>query len=705
MTGGGGERDASRLAIRLGVSGATPTVGGAGRRGLGLAIATALGLAALAASAWLVHGAVERAFSRSLEIALATTLDANTAALTLWLDRERDAVAGQLRVPGLAELATALARASLAQTPAAALRGLPEAARLGAGLRGLAEQDDVAGWLLLDVAGRVAAASASHAVDARIGAEALDLLGDALRDGPLVSRPMRVTIDGRPWNEGAGPVLLALAPVRDPAVAGGAAQGALAILLDAAGDFSRTLALARLGANGESYAFDAQGNLLSTLRADATRIPAVQIRVPASGEPAATRGSEVAAASRPLTRMAAAAVAGQSGVDADGYRDFRGVEVVGAWRWLDRWRFGIAIEVPRAEALAPLRPLTLWFWALSGLAALLPLLGVPAAFLFWRLRRRAAAVERLGQYRLLRKLGEGGMGVVHEAEHALLRRRAALKTLRPEAVSEEAVARFEREVQLTARLRHPNAISVFDFGRGEDGRFYYVMEYLDGIDLARLIAREGALPPARVIHILRGVCAALREAHGLGLLHRDIKPPNIMLCAQGAEYDVVKLLDFGLVQELGDTAASAARLTSPSVLSGTPAYIAPERLRDPLAGDHRVDLYAVGAVAFNLLTGRDVFEGRSGADIVLKAATEAAPAPSAWAPRPVPPELEALVLACLAKDPAGRPRDADALLGTLERLAAAHPWTREDARRWWSAHAPTTADDPDRTAAIGDAAA
>ena len=448
------------------------------------------------------------------------------------------------------------------------------------------------------------------------------------------------------------------------------------MLLNAAGDFSRVVGTARLGADGRSYAFDRRGRLLSALEPDEAEVPDRDVRDPGTGDVAG-----VPAAALPLTRMAASAVGGGSGVDVEGYRDSRGVEVVGAWRWLERWGFGIATEVPEAEARAPLRPLTRVLWALGALAGLVPVLGVVGAFFLGRLRQRTAAVERLGQYRLLRELGAGGMGVVYEVEHALLRRRAALKMLRPEAMGEEAAARFEREVRLTARLCHPNAITVFDFGRSEDGRFYYVMEYLDGLDLATLIERDGTMPPARVIHVLRHVCAALREAHALGLVHRDIKPANIMLCARGGEFDVVKLLDFGLVHDLGD--AAAARLTMPSLLSGTPAYIAPERLRDPLAGDQRVDLYALGAVAYNLLTGRDLFRGTSGADIVLKAATEAATAPSARATQPIPPELDALVLACLAKDPGDRPRDVEAVLAVLDPLASAHPWTREDAGRWW----------------------
>ena len=655
----------SRLAIRI----ARPR---ASRRGRWLAWLAAAGLLGLILAGWQLHASVERMLGELVANGLQTVLAANRQALELWLDREQDLVAGLVAGGEIGTTAEALLAASLAQEPAATLADRAEARSLRAELLPLLGDDQASGYLLLDAGGRIAAADRPELVGQRVDAEVLELLGQGL-SAPLVSRPLRLSWTDRAANQLH---LLAMAPVP------GATAGVLALLLDAGGDFSRVLGVGRLAGTSLTFAFDREGRLLSKLRDEDAAIPAVQIRDPGTSPQAADPQAAQPQAAWPLTRMAAAAIAGGQGVDVQGYRDFRGIEVVGAWVWLERWRMGLATEVPRATALAVLRPLTIVLWGLSILAALVPLLGLPCLFLLRRLRRRVAEVERLGQYRLLRKLGEGGMGVVFEVEHALLRRRAALKMLRPEAMGEEALTRFEREVRLTARLVHPNAVTVFDFGRSADGRFYYVMELLSGVDLAQVLARDGAQPPARVIHILRHVCAALREAHGLGLVHRDIKPPNIMLCRQGGEYDLVKLLDFGLVQELDDPVDH--RLTTLALLSGTPAYIAPERLRDPLVGDQRVDIYALGAVAFNLLTGRDVFEGRSGADIVLKAATEPAPAAAAVAAQPIPGALDALVTACLAKQPEARPATVDAMLAVLEPLALEHPWTRGDAMRWWS---------------------
>ena len=650
----------SRLAIQVKRPGPT-------RRTRWLALLGAAGLLAMVVAGWQLHATVERMLGELAADVLGTVLAANRQALELWLDREQDLVAGLVDGGEIGTLAQALLAASLPQAPPSALSARPEAASLREELLPLLGEDRASGYLLLDATGKIAAADRDELVGRRVDAEILELLGQA-QNGPLVSRPLRL-----PWTEpGRNRLhLLAMAPVPGPAA------GALALPLDAAGDFSRVIGVGRIGAASLSFAFDREGRLLSALNPEDGVIPAVQMRDPGR-DPAMAAGP---AAARPLTRMAADAVAGGRGIDVQGYRDFRGVEVIGAWAWLERWRFGIATEAPRAAAIAVLRPLTVVLWALSILAALVPLLGALGLLLLRRLRRREAEVEQLGQYRLRRKLGEGGMGVVYEVEHALLQRRAALKMLRPEAMSEEALTRFEREVRLTARLVHPNSVTVFDFGRSEDGRFFYVMELLTGVDLAQVIARSGAQPPARVIHLLRHACAALREAHGLGLVHRDIKPPNIMLCRQGGEYDLVKILDFGLVQEL--SAPADSRLTNPALLSGTPAYIAPERLRDPLAGDQRIDIYALGAVSFNLLTGQDVFTGRSGADIVLKAATEQPPSVTAMATQPIPPELAALVMACLAKDPEARPANVEAMLAVLEPLALAHPWTRQDARRCW----------------------
>jgi eukaryotic-like serine/threonine-protein kinase len=302
------------------------------------------------------------------------------------------------------------------------------------------------------------------------------------------------------------------------------------------------------------------------------------------------------------------------------------------------------------------------------------------------LRVQVRKAMQLGQYLLEEKIGEGGMGVVYRASHALLRRPAAIKLL--SHVAENSIGRFEREVQITAKLTHPNTVIVFDYGRTPDGTFYYAMEFLDGVSLEDLVELHGAQPPRRVVHVLRQACGALEEAHASGLVHRDIKPANIMLTERGLERDVVKVLDFGLVKEIesaGDLAQSSV-----NTIMGTPHYMAPEAIVDPGSIDGRADLYALGATAYYLLTGERVFDGHNLVEVCSQHLHQPPTAPSKKR-ADVPPALEAIVLACLAKKREDRPKDAGALASMLaEAQDEIGEWTREEARSWWADRARTS---------------
>jgi len=298
------------------------------------------------------------------------------------------------------------------------------------------------------------------------------------------------------------------------------------------------------------------------------------------------------------------------------------------------------------------------------------------------LRIEVREARRLGQYVLEEKIGEGGMGEVYRARHGMMRRPSALKLLRAERASGGSVARFEKEVQLTARLTHPNTITIFDYGRTDDGTFYYAMELLDGANLQRIVAASGPQAAGRVVRILSMACGALTEAHGVGLIHRDIKPANIMLCTQGGERDVVKLLDFGLVKDLRVDAD--AKLSGTSTLTGSPQYMAPEAIRAPDTVDVRTDLYALGAVAYYLLAGSELFNGQTLIEVCSQHLHQQ---PAALATRSVdvPPALEAVVMSCLEKDPALRPQSAAELRRRLEACGV-EPWDDERARTWWLDH-------------------
>jgi serine/threonine protein kinase len=299
------------------------------------------------------------------------------------------------------------------------------------------------------------------------------------------------------------------------------------------------------------------------------------------------------------------------------------------------------------------------------------------------LRKQISEVRQLGQYTLQEKIGEGGMGVVYRATHAMLKRPAAIKLLLKERASEADLVRFEREVQLTSRLAHPNTVSIFDYGRTSDGVFYYAMEYLDGMDLDRLIKTDGPLEAPRAIHILAKVCGALSEAHALGLIHRDIKPANIVLTERVDEPDVVKVVDFGLVRTL-ERNPGASDFTAATII-GTPLYLAPEAVTSPATVDGRADLYAVGAVAYFLLTGQPVFEATTVLEMCSKHLLEPPIPPSKRLGKVLATDLETLVLACLAKNREARPPSAAALRMALLGCEDAERYDPQTSRAWWNA--------------------
>ena len=322
--------------------------------------------------------------------------------------------------------------------------------------------------------------------------------------------------------------------------------------------------------------------------------------------------------------------------------------------------------------------------ALSGRVegAMCLALGVAAGALeVWR--RRSAAGTRssaLGSYTLDEKVGQGGMGVVYKASHALLQRPAAIKLLVPERAGERAVERFEREVQVTSRLTHPNTISIYDFGRTPDGTFYYAMEYVDGLDLQTLVEHHGPQPPARVAHLLSQLAGALAEAHDAGLIHRDVKPANVMVCERGGMLDVVKVLDFGLVKQMDSDEDAAS--TDAHRIVGTPLYLAPEALTAPESLDARSDLYALGALAYFLLTGSAPFSGTNVVDVCRQHLYSDPTPVSLRAPNPVPHALETLVMSCLAKSREARPPSASHVRAALLPLAST--WGQRDASAWWA---------------------
>lgn len=508
-------------------------------------------------------------------------------------------------------------------------------------------------------------------------------------------------------------IMAVAAPIRDRK---GNIIAAIGLMISPDQEFTRILSVARPGKTGETYAFDENGIMLSQSRFEKS--------LRENGLLEKGKGSALNFELRDhnfnLTRIVADAIQGKGGVDVSGFSDYRGVSVVGAWRWLPEYEFGVATKLDSAEAFEPLRVLRLVFLILLLIAALsgvgLFLFSYFNILLQQKMEDATLEAKELGQYTLEKKIGEGGMGVVFRARHALLRRETAIKLLAPEKADEDAIRHFEREVQLTSRLAHPNTIQIFDYGHTPEGIFYYAMEYLDGINLQQLIDHEGHLPEGRVIHILRQICASLNEAHEAGLVHQDIKPANVILCNRGGLPDMVKVLDFGLVKHYRENAIDQNAIDENEshddhidhtdhdhtdenefdddrtlTIAGTPQFISPEMVKHQNA-DHRSDLYSLGALAYYLLSGKNVFEGNTFEVMQHHISTCPIP-PHIRIGKGLDLDLEKIVMCCLEKDPNARPASAKSLWEQLDACHSAGLWSEKDQAEWWKAFYETQLED------------
>jgi hypothetical protein len=650
----------------------------------------------LSALAWGVDRAIETTMKANVTSALETLLNTETGMLVRWMEtqeRNAEAMANDAETRRLAaDLLTQRAANADAVKLNQTIRAL--AASLGPAMT----SHGYIGFNLIDRSKTIIASSESELIGLQIAPAIVHGVELALDGGTTVLHPFpsqATLVNANGVAQSGVPTMFVLAPVLDENLQ---VVAALALRIEPQRDFAKILEMGRLGHTGETYAFDKNGLMLSNSRFDdeliqlavlpdrddARSILQVLVRDPGGnlteGYLRKQRRSEM-----PPTKMVAAAVAGQAGVDVDGYRDYRGVPVVGAWTWLPKYDFGVATEADLSEAF---RAHTILKRTFLGLLALLAVSAV-AIFAFTimlaRSQRaaRAAAIEakQLGQYQLEQKLGAGAMGVVYRGRHAMLRRPTAIKLLDADKVTDQSIGRFEREVQITSQLTHPNTVQIFDYGRTPEGVFYYAMEYLEGIDLQQLVAQYGPQPAGRVIHLLRQTCGSLYEAHASGLVHRDIKPSNLMLTRRGGEADVVKVLDFGLVKLREDKPQAG----EDGGLAGTPLYMSPEAIQLPSSVDGCSDIYAVGAVGYFLLTGKPVFEAATIMDLCNKHVSET-PLPPSQRGVTVPEDLENVILACLEKSRAKRPQTARDLAQRLARCAAAGSWTLDDAEAWWARH-------------------
>jgi serine/threonine protein kinase len=344
--------------------------------------------------------------------------------------------------------------------------------------------------------------------------------------------------------------------------------------------------------------------------------------------------------------------------------------------WINSTRFGFVTESWRQTAIWPV------------MNYLLAIVAYVVGRWTYGTARAAQSARDLGSYRLLWPIGEGGMGEVWRASHKLLARPAAIKLVKLEAAGQELSARrFHREANAIAGLKSPHTVHLYDYGTTQDGRLYYVMELLDGISLQTLTTTFGPQPASRVVAILRQMCRSLEEAHQEGIVHRDLKPSNIMICKVAQTCDFVKVLDFGLAKPFGT--GDVSRLTVDGLMPGTPAYMAPEVALGAAAVDQRADLYALGCVAYVLLTGTLVFTDSNPVNVALQHMRARPDPPSQRTDRFVPADLEALILACLEKDPKARPSTAR-VVDQMLAACSVPLWSEEEAAAWWERHLPPT---------------
>jgi eukaryotic-like serine/threonine-protein kinase len=658
-----------------------------------------IGAAVLAGIAWWVNRAVEGGMREHVAAALITIRDADVTALRIWM-KEQEANAQVLAMservrPAVRELITLGERPG---TSDADLRQSPRQAELRAFLGPRMKVFGYTDFFVNTPSARVVGANQDAPIGMILKPERAKFIQKILQGKPSVSRPFRSSLlfpDEHGELRAGLPTMATAAPVPDDS---GRPFAVLQFRIRPEAEFTQILQVARSGESGETFAFDDTGLLLSQSRfdddlkrvglladlPDSHSVLTLELRDPGVNMMEGERPAQKRA-DQPLTKVAASAIAGETGVNVTGFRDYRGVPSVAAWTWLPEYEMGVAVKGDAIEAFQTLSVVRRAFQGLFGLLVL----SAAGVFVYMVLAARhqraalraALEVKQLGQYALEDKIGAGGMGSVYRARHALLRRPTAVKLLDPDKVSPVSIARFEREVQLTSQLNHPNTITIYDYGRTPEGIFYYAMEYLEGIDLDELVERFGPIPEGRVLHILRQVCGSLAEAHAIGLIHRDIKPANLILTCRGGVYDLLKVLDFGLVKALGGE--QEVQLTATHSLTGTPRYLSPEAIERPDTVDARTDIYAMGAVAYYLLTGTPVFTATTLVELCMQHVKETPEPPSQRLKRPVSPDLENVILRCLAKKPEDRPDSAAVLLGELEKCKLAHPWTSADARAWW----------------------
>ena len=540
-------------------------------------------------------------------------------------------------------------------------------------------------------------------VGERLGKGIYDAYLDAM-DGVVFVKPLssEETIYKYSDTTNSQVVCVFFAPVHD------ADSNLLGIIFNtylARNEFSEILTLVHVGHRGETYAFDKKGRMLSSgrflkqlkeipyfeLAPDDETIyniilknPGVDVSNGAKPKFSKTQLPYVEPLQDLLVHLDQGTPSEVIRSDNDKpYRNYRGKKVISRWFWWSDYNFGIITEIRLKNALSTLRFFDYAFVVLYILIFTLSYWLFTSNIKIFRFGKKLSDYKRLGQYKLGKKLGEGGFGEVFKAEHAFLKTPVAVKLLKKQFNGTDMLDRFEKEVKVTASLSNPNTIKVFDYGTTNEGQFYYVMEFLNGVPLDQLISIDKKVSVARGIHILLGVCYSLQEAHGKGLIHRDIKPMNVMVCNQGGARDVVKVLDFGLVKNIDSTIAEQTQINR---IGGTPMFMAPERLRDPFNTDQKVDIYSVGALGIYMFSGKYILELISQQMLSGEKTIQGNLKEGLFEGVELPSDLRELLFSCLNFDPAMRPQNIDELINVLEALQKDFEWSNKQAADWWKSY-------------------
>ncbi len=652
---------------------------------------------------WWAITSVSSAMRATLKKDLQTNLSADVTALRKWIESQEKICKLLNRDSTLNLLIGDLTqRTSGMDVSSKFLSNLPLQSRIRGYLTNRLEAIGYSGYAIIGKEGFILGAQSDGLLGQRILTQNLTKLNKLFEtgDSQLIT-PFKSTVQPGSENQLEVTVMVVASPVFNEE---GQILAAMGLVLSPEDDFTPILSVSRFGRTGETFAFDIRGNMISQSRFDSQlkavglledlpeidSVLNVQIRNP-GGDLLGDYKTDTPRRTQPLTRMAASAVRGESGVDVEGYRDYRGVKVVGAWQWLTEYGFGVATKIDSQEAFRTLIVLAEIILILFALLVICTICMVAFSYFAIDMRRRVqkaeTEIQELGQYTLEEKIGEGGMGTVYRARHALLRRPTAIKLLQPEKSNKDSIARFEREVQFSSQLCHPNTIQIFDYGHTPEGLFYYVMEYLEGVNLRTLVNIDGPQPEGRIIYILSQVCASLSEAHDLGLVHRDIKPANIIITDRGGVKDQVKVLDFGLVKNISGQGEPEYDLTKDGSVTGTPHYMSPEIILNSQGIDARSDIYALGALAYYLLTGHEVFIGQSSIAICRHHINTPAERPSKRFKKNICPVFEEVLMKCLEKNPDNRPSSTRELADALKKSPKTSTWDSERAGNWWRNHA------------------